>query len=297
MNKNIAVDLKKHNAKKTTIAAISVAAQNVVVPWALALTLAYSSTINHLWYVSFPFFAFYLGTRFRAVNNMSHECVHGTYCSSGRLNEAFGELFAIVEHSRFTHVRKAHFAHHRYLGHPQLDLDLKDIPRHFLYSQLTRRRICKSIAQTLTLKQISHTFTMHFYDSHAPLWAVVIRHVYSVFLIIFLYTYPVQFLSLMVVPYLYFFQIHKNLTDLLDHAGLFSTNGSLNRSRNFIIKNPVLSALLTPRHDGYHLVHHLFPWLAVENHKRAHEILLSDAEYCKKTHYASQHLRRWLYNK
>lgn len=50
----------------------------------------------------------------------------------------------------------------------------------------------------------------------------------------------------------------------------------VSRNRNF---NPVLNLFFNAHHEGYHLVHHLFPGIPFWNIKEAHELLLEDPIY------------------
>lgn len=297
MESSLVSKIKAINLKKSIIHSIFVAFYNVVIPWAIAIITCNLLALSNIFYAIFPFVSFYIGTRFRAINNMSHECIHFSFCKSKRANELFGEIFAILEFSKFKSIRKEHLTHHKYLGDIDRDLDFNGLRKYGFHKRLTRLRVMKHFRETLFLKQIKDTFFFITYDKDSPFWANTLRLFYLVSLCFLLFTYPLWFLLLFIIPYCYFYQVQKHLTDVLDHGGLLNNSEPVQKSRNFIIKNPIMSALLMPRFDGYHLVHHLLPWLSVEKHHEAHKILLENEEYFKREHQAINHLKAWFNDK
>lgn len=297
MNTIIIDMIKEKNNKKSIFSAMVVAFNNIITPWIVVVLVCWAATISHLYYSLFPFIAFYIGTRFRAINNMSHECFHSSYCDSKKANEIFGEIFAIAEFSKFKSIRNEHITHHKHLGDYEKDMDFYGIRNYGLHKKITRRRMFRYVRDAILLRHIKDTFFFITYDSDAPLWSSLIRWVYIFILLALLINFPLWFLCFFVVPFCYFYQVQKHLTDIIDHGGLLNNADSINQTRNFIINNRLLSALLMPRFDGYHLVHHLLPWVCVESHKDAHAILMDDGEYIKKEHNASKQIRSILNDK
>ncbi|KHS67088.1 peptide-binding protein [Pectobacterium brasiliense] len=289
--------IKNENKKKSLLSASIVAFNNIIIPWVFILFACWMTTINAFFYVFFPFISFYIGTRFRAINNMSHECIHFSYCSSRKINDFFGEIFAVAEFSKFKLIRKEHLTHHKYLGDMERDMDFSSIRKYGLHKKMTQRRVVRHISQALMLKQIKDTFFFILYDKEAPHWANILRGLYIAILILLCFHFPLWFFFFFILPYCYFYQVQKHLTDVLDHGGLLNNDIPVDKSRNFIIKNRILSHLLMPRFDGYHLVHHLLPWVSVENHKKAHMIMMENNEYKSKEHYAFQQLKGWFNEK
>lgn len=177
------------------------------------------------------------------------------------------------------------------------NMDFTGISQYGLHKKMTRRRILQHIRQTLLLQKIKDTFFFIVFDREAPLWANTMRFYYIATLILLFFYFPLWFFCLFIVPYCYFYQVQKHLTDVLDHGGLLNNGEPVLKSRNFIIKNRFLSALLMPRFDGYHLVHHLLPWVSVEYHPQAHHIMLQNSEYHSREHFALKHLQRWINDK
>jgi fatty acid desaturase len=71
----------------------------------------------------------------------------------------------------------------------------------------------------------------------------------------------------------------------VDHAGLIAESDDLYASRNLILPQP-LRALLFPRNDCFHLVHHLFPSVPTRHLPACHRRLMSDPAYAALSHRA-----------
>jgi fatty acid desaturase len=65
----------------------------------------------------------FIGSRFRALGNMLHECSHGTFVRGPKLNMILGHLLAFIDFTDFEVYRREHMSHHRHIGDPVLDLD------------------------------------------------------------------------------------------------------------------------------------------------------------------------------
>lgn len=251
--------IKKENIKKSLKSAMIVFFYNILLPWGLIIIVTWSTNISDWFFLFYLFVSLFIGTRLRAVNNMSHECIHYSYCCNALANDAFGEIFAIIEFSKFKLIRKEHYTHHKFLGDINLDQDFHCLRRHGLQKKMTKKRLLSHIKKTLLLHQITDTFFFIIYDKDAPLWATFMRMAYILLLSILFFFFPLEFISFFIVPVCYFYQVQKHLTDIIDHDGLLHHKDAVNQSRNFIIKNKYISAFFMPRYDGYHLVHHLFP--------------------------------------
>ncbi|AUX74259.1 fatty acid desaturase [Erwinia pyrifoliae] len=289
--------IKHENKRKSIFKASIIAFVNVFIPWLIACLSCWATTYSPIFYLLFPFLSFYIGTRFRAINNMSHEAIHFSFCRNRKANEIFGEIFAVAEFSKFELIRKEHMTHHKYLGDMKRDMDFSGIRQYGLHKKMTRRRTLRHLRQALLLQQIKDTFFFIIFDRDAPDWANTLRVCYLLILFPVFICFPLWFFCLFIIPFCYFYQVQKHLTDVFDHGGLLKNDDPVHKSRNFIIKNRFLSALLLPRFDGYHLVHHLLPWVSVENHRQAHHILLENSEYRSREHAALKQLREWLNDK
>ncbi|MBS9440389.1 fatty acid desaturase family protein [Photorhabdus heterorhabditis] len=294
MNTYLISKIKEENSRKSLFKALLVFFNNIIFPWILVFIFSWLVSISIWLFIVFPLLSFFIGTRFRAVNNMSHECFHYSFCRSKKINDIFGELFSIIEFSKFKSIRREHLSHHKFLGDMDKDLDFIGIRNYGLHKKLCRKRLIRHLKQTFLLKQLKNTFFFVIYDNDAPKWANTLRIMYIFLLAIIIFLYPLYTFMFLLLPYCYFYQIQKHMTDVIDHGGLLNNIDPMSKTRNFIIKNKIISAILLPRYDGYHLVHHLFPWICVENHERAHEIMMENEIYRQKKHGAWEQVKEWL---
>lgn len=241
----------------------------------------------------YPLMLFFLGARFRAINNISHECYHYSFCDSRDLNRTFGELFAILELSSFKTIQKEHFAHHKYLGDLERDLDLRGLGKYGLSREPSREVFFEHLKRALTLDWGRLPISICWFDRKSPVWARCVRIVFLGLLVGVAFCYLWYFIAFIILPYFYAFQVHKYLMDVIDHGGLVGNSDKYIKTRNFMVRNKVLSWVLLPRNDGYHLVHHLYPALSVEVLPKVHRFLLLDSRYGALCHDARSYLKKW----
>lgn len=236
----------------------------------------------------------FIGTRFRAVNNMSHECLHGTYAKSRSVNEFFGHIFAIVELSSFLTVRREHFTHHRHLGNFDLDMDFRHLEKFGFDAPMDATAWRTHLKNALLFRHFGTYFFVVLFDRTEPLWAQIARTAYVVLLIASFIRWPIGVTLYVIVPFLTSYQIQKYLTDFLDHGGLLLNQDAIYKTRNFVIQNPLLRSIFFPRTDCYHLVHHLFPSLCIERLSTAHRRLMDDPKYARIPHLAGEQIAQWI---
>lgn len=235
----------------------------------------------------------FIGTRFRAINNMSHESLHYSFVRNRRANEVFGHIFAILEFSRFLEIRRQHWSHHSSLGDFQSDLDFQHLEEYGFDRPLTRQTVSEHCGRALSLRFLPKYLFFVIYDTEEPRWAKIIRGLYLFVLLFFALAAPVPALIFLVLPYLTSYQVHKYLIDVLDHGGLLKNTEALRKKRNFQVSR-FFKWIWFPRNDTYHLVHHLFPFLAVEQFPQAHKILLQVSDYRDIEHSGLKQLNQWL---
>lgn len=124
MNKNLIKDVLLINKRKNNKKAFLIAISNILLPWIIGI-LVWKILRYNIYIGSglLPLTMFYIGTRFRSINNMSHETFHFAFCNSPKINNIYGELFAIFEFSKFKSIRVEHLTHHKYLGDFNQDKD------------------------------------------------------------------------------------------------------------------------------------------------------------------------------
>lgn len=241
----------------------------------------------------YPFVLVFIGTRFRAVNNFSHECLHRAACQSPFWNDILGELSAMFEFTHFRAIRREHLTHHAYLGDFDRDMDFSHLKDYEFWQPMSRHVFFQHLRHALRLGHLGKYIYFRPYDPESPIWAKAARFVFAGLLTAIAWFYPSQVALYLIVPYVTTYQIHKYLMDLIDHGGLLSNTQTLHQTRNCIVRNKVLSWIFFPREDGYHLIHHLFPKMATTQFKRAHALLLNDARYASIPHSAKEHWREW----
>lgn len=281
------------NYKKNTVEAFCILALCVGVPVFSGVSYYLLCLEFSGFWVLYPLMLFFLGTRFRALNNASHECCHGSFCVVRQLNDFFGEVFAVFELSSFAVVRREHLTHHRYLGDLEKDLDLSGLASYGLERYLNRNILFEHLRRALLLDGLRLPVSLCFFDLCSPLWAKICRFFFVFMLMGLAISFPVFFGLLVFLPYFYAFQIHKYLMDVIDHGGLIGNVSKYDKTRNFLVSNKFMSWLFLPRNDGYHLVHHLYPSLSVEVLPKMHKLLLERERYRQLSHGAVECLRKW----
>lgn len=295
MNKKYFHQLQKILYRKSLTHAVIIALTHVMPPFFVAY-IHYELLQNYFMVgISvLPFVMIFIATRFRAINNMSHECIHYSFCSNRQQNEIFGEIFSILEFSKFKSIRHEHMAHHRYLGDFQKDLDFKHLKRYGFWRPLNRATLKEHIFRSITLRHLPNYLFLIYYDKDAPLWSNISRILYISLLLIMGYFHIAALVMYVILPYVSFYQMHKYFIDVLDHGGLLNHQQEVEKTRNFILKNKIVNYLFFPRADGYHLIHHLMPALPIETFKKAHNILLQDPHYFSLQHSAREQIEAWL---
>lgn len=295
MNKKIQDEIREINVKKFFLHAIGIAILQIGFPLVLAVfswnVLFFYPLVGG---VSTLLTIVFVGTRYRAINNMSHECIHGSYCDNPHLNEFFGELFAMLEFSKFKDIRWEHQTHHQFLGDFSKDMDFHNLEVYGFPRPLNRETIKEHLLRAFSLSHVPRYVFFIAFDRNAPLWANLMRAFYLGFILLMLVIFPIQMLLFLILPYLTVYQIHKYLADVLDHSGIISNSSEIYKTRNFVLENSFLRVLFFPRHDCYHLIHHLFPTLAVEEFEKAHAILLKEPSYFSLKHKAQEHISLWM---
>lgn len=218
---------------------------------------------------------FFIGTRWRAINNMSHECFHLYFSRERKWNERFGVILGIIEFGSYYDFREEHATHHRYLGDFEADGDFRGFEKFGFSQPVTSGRVWKQLCFAMSLRHLRDYIFVKVYVKRDPLLAKVTRVAYLAFLGAFAIIYPALFFVYFIVPFVSAYQVIKYLTDYLDHGGLLGNAESLRKSRNCYINNPVLRSVAFPRHDCYHLVHHLFPAIPNKRMHEAHQWLMS----------------------
>lgn len=222
-------------------------------------------------------FMFLIATRYRAMNNIIHECTHYSFSSSRKFNLILGKVAAAVIFTSYTEYRTEHMSHHRSLGDYENDLDFQSREKFKFEENLTPKTLIRHILTPilgLHFPQYLY-FSLNFKDGVKYGLIKALLLVVSIYL---LFVSPLATILLIFIPFVWIFSAINYWTDCVDHAGLLQKDDELFKSRNFTM-NKILRSVLFPRNDCYHLVHHLFPSIPAQHMEKAHEKLLENHSY------------------
>lgn len=222
-----------------------------------------------------------LASCFKGLNNIVHECSHRSFCRSLRANRALGIGVCMLLLTDFASYLREHASHHRYLGDYTRDLDFQ-LRRQLDHSQrITWGRIARDV---LTLRVFAFYLPRVALGNPQHLVGAALLGGVLVALGVAGAWHAV---SALVLSYVVFLAVLRYLIDIVDHGGLYRADvEELHKSRNFIIRNPLLRWMLFPRNDCYHLVHHLYPYVPVSCFGQAHALLLEEDDYRRLPHAA-----------
>lgn len=230
---------------------------------------------------------FFIGTRWRALGNMMHECTHGIFVNNPVKNKFFGHLISAIEFSSFHDYMEQHLSHHGFLGDPERDLDYKSRRIFLAGSQFEMGHLLKLILAALSLVPLwKMMLRIVLWRKSCPAWTNFLRLTLMSMTIVLLVIPSTRSSALLflIIPYVTVYQWLKILSDLSDHLYLYRHSNPLDRSRNHLLPSRILNWLVYPRHDAYHLLHHLFPTMPIHYYPLAHSRLLKNSWYNGKSH-------------
>jgi len=237
-------------------------------------------------------FAFlFVGTRFRALANILHECTHNGFAPYYRLNSIFSHIICVVLFYSLDSYKKHHRTHHAFTGDYEKDLEFGPIQHFLLHKDFNRTRLFEHIHRLVTLQYIGHYIGGVALDLKEDKFWLILRSLYIltiVFSSIYFGLGSYQSIGLMLFLIAPVFTIVPTITyimDIIDHGGLLGNENMAERARNYTTKSTLLNFLIFPHHDSYHLVHHMFPSMPTRDLHTCHEILLEEEpSYSALTH-------------
>ena len=257
--------------------------------WSMAIYLSEALCLHHPNYeilIKFSALVF-IGTRWRALGNMMHECAHGIFVHKAEHNTLFGHFISALDFSSFPEYLAQHVSHHAYLGNPDRDLDFKS-RRVFLASSMNKPlHLIRLVFCCLTLVPLWFSMLRPvFWTKSIPLWTNLVRALLLMGLLstlLFSATREIAFFYFL-LPYLTSYHWLKLISDASDHLFLYHKQEILERSRNHILPTRFLNWFIFPRNDSYHLLHHLFPSLPTHHYPRVHKLFLNHPWYARQEH-------------
>jgi len=219
----------------------------------------------------------FIGTRLRGLNNIVHECCHSSFSAHRGDNVVLGKLCSSLLTGCFRSYKDDHLSHHAHLGDYEHDRELGAIEKLRLHDPLTLRTVLRHIVTPLTGRHLRMYSGVNMSRDDGP-WFFALKIGIMVSIAMFSVFQPLTAVLFVILPLFYVFPTINFWTDCLDHAGLVGEEDELAASRNVLAPAPI-RLLFFPRHDCYHLVHHLFPHVPAQHLHTAHEQLCADPEY------------------
>lgn len=219
----------------------------------------------------------FIGTRFRGLNNIIHECSHATFAARREDNSLIGKICACLVFSSFLDYRDEHLSHHAHLGDYEKDQDLSGIRDLGLHDQLTTKVVLRHLITPFLGRHLPYYLHLNFsVRDGAPF--LILKAVILLVVAAYLLYFPIPTMLFVVLPYVLFYSALNYWADCMDHAGLIEEDDDLSASRNLLAPK-ILRVFFFPRNDCYHLVHHLFPHVPARHLGVAHRVLEQDEVY------------------
>ena len=211
---------------------------------------------------------FIIGNRQRALGNLLHEASHQNLSARRNVNDWIGQfmlappLVANLAAYRFQHAR-----HHAWLGDPVRDPDyLRPTPYTSHWLAAYARMVCD--ASTWIGSLLGHLAGKRL-SLPQRLTIVLWWSAHETLLCLFAdWHYAILFLAMWITAKATVFHAITTFREMSDHYGLES--GGIIRHTRETPDLGVLSVLLHPHHNGYHLTHHLFPHIPYYHLPNAH---------------------------
>lgn len=210
-----------------------------------------------------------IGNRQRALGNLLHDAAHRNLSAQARMNDQIANL--LLAPSLFNSLalyRQEHARHHACLGDPTADPDF--IPRviqkgnrwFHAYTRMLRN------PATWTGSIFGHLLTKQL-AARRQLGILLWWATYETLLTVVMSAhFALLFALLWMIAKGTVFHAITTFREMTDHYGL-EPRGILAYTRD-IPDRTVLSMLLHPHHNGYHLTHHLFPHVPYHHLPGAH---------------------------
>ncbi|WP_031358738.1 fatty acid desaturase [Caballeronia sordidicola] len=210
-----------------------------------------------------------IGNRQRALGNLLHEASHQILSARRKVNDWIARLLlAPPLFSDLTRYRIQHAQHHAWLGDPVRDPDYlpraKYEQRHWFSTYA--RVLCDpanwiaSLLGHLVGKRLSLAQWLAI-----TLWWIAYEGMLDMFVGMH---FAIFFLALWIAAKASVFHAITAFREMIDHYGLES-GGIFLRTRETPSLG-LLSVLIHPHHNGYHLTHHLFPRIPYHHLPRVH---------------------------
>jgi fatty acid desaturase len=222
-----------------------------------------------------------IGNRQRALANLLHEAGHQNLSHRRSINDVIGTLLlAAPLLNSLPYYRRQHARHHAWLGDLERDPDMIHcmVNREDRWFQVYVRVLCAysawkgSLLGHLTDRHVTLnqrlTLILWWLCCEVALAVVVGTHIAWLFLLLWVIARGTAFHAI------------TTFREMTDHYGL-SRCGIFEYTRE-VPDHGLVSILLHPHHNGYHLTHHLFPHIPHYDLPRAHAQLARNTEFARR---------------
>lgn len=246
--------------------------------WSLAVL---AGALAFRWWWLMPVALVVVGNRQLAINNLLHEASHKNLASRRGWNDFLGQwLLAVPCLTSLKRYRTDHAAHHRFLGDPARDPDHFNRPSFASASwvQVWWKLVCDPSAWVSSVLGTLPKMTPREAGRLVGAWTVLLLGV----ALVVGPPFALAFGALWLAARATVFHALMQFREMADHFGL-NPSSVMTYTRN-VEGNRLLALLIHPRDDSFHLVHHLAPNVPFFSVRKAHGLLLQDAEYARQHH-------------
>ena len=245
---------------------------------------------SHITWFFYPIALLVIGSRQRALTTILHESAHGVLAKNKLLNSVLGTFcsgYLILQ--QMTVYKKSHcYEHHCHLGSPELDPDFKFYRAEGLYNPHSPKHfLVKHIIQPLLLfkvpKYLFYLAKHRLFEKGGNSRESTMMQVYLLTIVgaSIWFGFWEELILFWLIPYLTVFQVLGYFIEVSEHYPLVGKNRiDLYMSRNRF--SLWYEAFFTSMHgENFHLVHYLMPSVPFWKQDKAHNILLTDANYAR----------------
>lgn len=257
-------------------------------PWHSTLALVFDWALIFagwalVWYVSWwliPIALVVIGVRQRALGNLLHESGHRMLLPGWRLNDRVGTgLIALPFLTLLPYYREMHSSHHAFLGSSKDDeLIHADEDRELSAWQLFWKHALNSAMFKSNVLAAWPSMTAPERALALGWWAGFL----AVFSVLFGVPAAALFVALWFGAKMTVFHAVTTFREISDHVGL-EPGTIIGFTRNSP-HGTLLSFLIHPHQNNYHLTHHLAPQVPFPKLKKAHAIFCNVPEYAAAHH-------------
>jgi len=222
-----------------------------------------------------------IGNRQRALGNLLHEASHGNLSNHRFINDCLAHLLLAAPLLNNLHVyRDLHARHHAWLGDSRRDPDW--LPSFAHAGDQWYHAYARCLITRVMLRGL---FAGHLSRSHAnsrqrlgilSWWMITALALLGLCRLPFALLFVLLWFSARITV----FHAITTFREMTDHYGL--TPGGIFSFTREIPGNGVLSWLIHPHHNGYHLTHHLFPSIPYHQLPKFYEQLANLNDFAKR---------------